>query len=142
MDNGGIQLKRAFNFKGSANEALAKLKQLDGDAALSSGEPVAVRYWDGYSASFKYLLAICTSPKTDTDPATLCVYPSFESIDAFADYIQSFVTAASGAVTADQLKYVFNNAELGISGESQADFNSGVINILQVLNDRLTWKVL
>lgn len=130
-----IQLKRAFTFSGSANDALTSIRaKIESDSLLSVGEPMVVRYTDG--DIFRYLMVVCTA----TSPASLTVYPSFSDLNDFAEYIKSI--SPSGSVTADDLQYVFENLDLEISGSTQSDFNGAVIDLLVELKKRLSWQVI
>lgn len=147
-----IQLKRAFTYNGSAVEAIDKISRLSGDSALKVGEPMAVRYLESSTASdgstitrYRYLTVICIEAATVSSPATLTILPSFDNLSDFASYIKTIVpSGGSGSivVSASDLEYIFSDENLEISGNTQAEFNGYIINILNSLTSRLTWKYL
>lgn len=135
----GIQLKRAFTFTGTADEALSKIKALTGDQALKAGEQLAVRYLDVLNSRYRYMLVLCTSIDVDGVPQ-LSITPQFDNLRDFIKYIKDNVgSSEAGASTAEQLVYIFDNQDLGIQGENQEQFNNLIMHVLESVQDSLTW---
>lgn len=134
-----IQIKRALTFEGTAAEAISKVKELSGDNALKIGEPMVVRYKSttGGENRFRYLLVVCTND----NPVSLTIYPSFDSIEDFTNYVNSIVVGGGGgtATTADQISYSFNEEFFG-EGSNQKQFNDSVLTYLTDVESRLSWK--
>lgn len=126
-----IQLKRALTFEGSADEAIAKVKELSGDNALKVGEPMIVRYKE--ESEYRFMLVTCTA----VNPTSLTIYPAFDNLNDFAEYIKSLVPGGGGGTTVDDLEYVFS--EMG-GGSTQRQFNDAVITTLAGIEGTLTWQ--
>lgn len=125
-----IQLKRALTFEGTADEAIARVKELSGDNALKVGEPMIVRFRE--DSEYRYMLVTCTA----VDPTSLTIYPAFENLTDFSNYIKSIVPSSGGS-TVDTLEYIFS--EMG-GGTTQRQFNDAVITTILDIDERLTWK--
>lgn len=135
----GIQLKRAFTFTGTADEALSKIKALTGNQALKAGEQLAVRYLDVLNSRYRYMVVLCTSIGVDGVPQ-LSITPQFDDLRDFIKYIKDNAgSSEAGASTAEQLTYIFDNQDLGIQGENQEQFNNLVMHVLESMQDSLTW---
>lgn len=135
----GIQLKRAFTFTGTADEALSRIKALTGDKALKPGEQMAVRYLDVLNSRYRYMIVTCTSVGVTGIPE-LSISPQFDDFRDFIKYVKDNVGGGEGgASTADQLSYIFDNTVLGIQGENQEQFNDLVMHVLESMQDSLTW---
>jgi hypothetical protein len=125
-----IQLKRALTFEGTADEAIARVKELSGDNALKVGEPMIVRFRE--DSEYRYMLVTCTA----VDPTSLTIYPAFENLTDFSNYIKSIVPSSGGS-TVDTLEYIFS--EMG-GGTTQRQFNDAVITTILDIDERLTWQ--
>lgn len=126
-----IQLKRALTFEGTADEAIEKVKQLSGDNALKVGEPMIVRYKE--NSEYRFMLITCTA----VSPISLTIYPAFDNLTDFADYIKSVVPGGGSGTTVDSLEYIFS--EMG-GGTTQRNFNDAVITTISDIDKRLTWQ--
>lgn len=125
-----IQLKRALTFEGTADEAISRVKELSGDNALKVGEPMIVRFRE--DSEYRYMLVTCTA----VDPTSLTIYPAFENLTDFTNYIKSIVPSSGGS-TVDTLEYIFS--EMG-GGTTQRQFNDVVITTILDIDERLTWQ--
>jgi hypothetical protein len=125
-----IQLKRALTFEGTADEAIARVKELSGDNALKVGEPMIVRFRE--DSGYRFMLVTCTA----VNPTSLTIYPAFENLTDFANYIKSIVPSSGGS-TVDTLEYIFS--EMG-GGTTQRQFNDAVITTISDIEERLTWQ--
>lgn len=135
----GIQLKRAFTFTGTADEALSKVKALTGDKALKVGEQMAIRYLDSLNSRYRFMIVTCTSIGVTGIPE-LSISPQFDDLRDFIKYVKDNVGGGEGgASTADQLSYIFDNTAIGIQGENQEQFNDLVMHVLESMQDSLTW---